>query len=192
MSDKEKQEHTLTDSEKKALLTIARNAIERAIVGTQKKLPEYDMPVLHEKRGAFVTIHNQGDLRGCIGYVVGHRPLKETVEEMAQAAALRDTRFKPVSASELSEIDLEISVLSPLYKVQDVNEIKVGTHGLMIRAGQYSGLLLPQVAVEHKWDRKVFLEYTCMKAGLFKDAWKDEDTTLYIFSAQVFSEKEMS
>lgn len=190
MSEQEKQEYRLKDTEKKALLTIARNAIERAVVGTQKEIPDYDMPVLNEKRGAFVTIHNQGELRGCIGYIVGKKPVKETVEEMAQAAALRDTRFKPISASELSEIDLEISVLSPLREIKDVNEIKVGTHGLMVRANMYSGLLLPQVATEHGWDRQTFLEYTCMKAGLFKEAWKEDDVSIYIFSAQVFREKE--
>ena len=191
MSEQKEHKYNLNQDEKKALLTIARCALERAVIGTQKEIPHYDMPVLDEKRGVFVTIHNRGELRGCIGYVVGKRPLKETVEEMAQAAALRDSRFKPVTASELSEIDLEISVLSPLREIKDVNEIEVGTHGLMIRAGMYSGLLLPQVAVEHNWDRETFLEYTCMKAGLYKDAWKDENVSLSVFSAQVFSEKDM-
>lgn len=191
MSEEIYQERFLNHSEKQALLTIARHAIERAVVGTQKKSSGFESPVLEEKRGAFVTIHNQGQLRGCIGYIIGKKALKDTVEEVAQAAALRDSRFEPVLARELSEIDLEISVLTPLREIKEVKEINVGTHGILIQNGIRSGVLLPQVAREYNWDRETFLENTCVKAGLPQDAWREKDTRIYIFSAQVFGENDM-
>ena len=140
--------------------------------------------------GAFVSLHKQGGLRGCIGTFIGLRPLVNTVQEMAISASLNDPRFPPVSEDELKEIDIEISVLSPLREIKDLSEIEVGRHGIYITRGYLSGVLLPQVATEYAWDRDTFLQHTCQKAGLPPDAWKQEGTKIEIFSAQVFGEKD--
>jgi hypothetical protein len=176
----------LSGDEKKTLQQIAKTVIENKTKG--KPIPEFkiDSPVLKENRGAFVSLHKKGQLRGCIGYIEGKGPLHKTIEEMAEAAAFRDPRFAPVTEKELSELDIEISVLTPLKKITDVNEIEVGKHGIYIKKGWYSGLLLPQVATEYGWDRKTFLEHTCQKAGLPSGAWKDKDVEIYIFSADIF------
>jgi AmmeMemoRadiSam system protein A len=141
---------------------------------------------LKENRGAFVTLQKRGQLRGCIGYIEGHGPLHNTIKEMAEAAAFRDPRFSPVKEKELPELDIEISVLTPLKRIKDVNEIQVGTHGIYIKKGWSSGLLLPQVATEYGWDRQTFLEHTCQKAGLPPAGWKEKDAEIYIFSADIF------
>ena len=106
--------------------------------------------------------------------------------EMAQAAAFQDPRFPPLAKNELIDLDIEISVLTPFRLIQDVKEIQVGQHGLYIEKGGYSGLLLPQVATEYHWDRRTFLEHTCLKAGLPGDAWQDKKTKIYVFSAEIF------
>jgi AmmeMemoRadiSam system protein A len=111
------------------------------------------------------------------------------VRDTATLAALRDTRFRPVSPSELSQIDYEVSVLSPLRRVLDVRQIKVGQHGLLMKNGAYEGLLLPQVPVDERWDRQRFLEETCMKAGMHSGCWKDDNTDIFMFTAVVFGEK---
>ena len=137
---------------------------------------------LASKKGAFVSLHKNGHLRGCIGRIEADQPLSMTVHEMACAAAFDDPRFPSLTEEELSGLDIEISVLSPLRQIQDEKEIEVGIHGLYIVNGFYRGLLLPQVAVEHKWDRETFLEATCHKAGLPSSAWKnqgDEDFHLH-------------
>jgi AmmeMemoRadiSam system protein B/AmmeMemoRadiSam system protein A len=176
----------LNSEEKKTLHQIAKTVIENKARG--KAVPEFkiDAPILKENRGAFVTIHKKGQLRGCIGYIEGRGPLYKTVEEMAEAAAFRDPRFTPVSEKELSDLDVEISVLTPLKKITDPSEIEVGKHGIYIKKGWYSGLLLPQVATEYGWDRQTFLEHTCLKAGLPTHAWKDKNIEIYIFSADIF------
>lgn len=176
----------LSEEEKKVLHHIARTVIEHRAKG--KPLPEFkiETPKLKEPRGAFVTLHKRGQLRGCIGYIEARGPLHKTVEEMAEAAAFRDPRFPPVTEHELPELEIEISVLTPLKRISDLNEIEVGKHGLYIRKGFFSGLLLPQVATEYGWDRKTFLEHTCQKAGLPSNAWKERDTEIYIFSADIF------
>lgn len=176
----------LNEEEKKTLHHIARTVIEQKSRG--KAVPEFkiESPILKENRGAFVTLHKKGQLRGCIGYIEGHGPLHKTIEEMAEAAAFRDPRFTPVKEKELPELELEISVLTPLKRIMDVNEIQVGKHGIYIKKGWYSGLLLPQVATEYGWDRQTFLEHTCQKAGLPSHAWKEKDTEIYIFSADIF------
>ena len=176
----------LTAAEKTALLELARNTIEAKCRGEKAPVPEASCPALSELRGAFVTLHKGGRLRGCIGHIQARQPLVKTVAEMAVAAAFDDPRFPPLRAEELKDIDIEISVLTPLRLITDVREIKVGTHGIYIRKGGYSGLLLPQVATEWKWDRNAFLEHTCEKAHLPRDAWKDKGTEIYIFSADVF------
>jgi hypothetical protein len=176
----------LNESEKKTLHHIAKTVIENKVRG--KTVPEFkvESPILKENRGAFVTIHKKGQLRGCIGYIEGHGPLHKTIEEMAEAAAFRDPRFTPVSERELPDLEIEISVLTPLKRITDVKEIEVGKHGIYIKKGWYSGLLLPQVATEYGMDRQTFLEHTCQKAGLPSNAWKDKDTEIYIFSADIF------
>ncbi len=183
-------EKTLTADEKKTLLRLARDTITMYVTeGKKPPLPRAG-GTLAEPWGAFVTVHKQGQLRGCIGNLVGRGPLVELIQEMAVAAATQDPRFHPVSRDELAAIDIEISVLSPLRRITDVNEIEVGRHGIIMSRGVFHGVLLPQVATEYGWDRETFLQHTCLKAGLPTEAWKDPDTTIEIFSAQVFGEKD--
>ncbi len=181
--------HELTMAEKKSLLDIARRTLERYI--RTGMVPEAK-PVtakLSEKRGVFVTLHRKGELRGCIGYVEAVKPLYQAVRDMAVAASTEDPRFPPVETTELSDIDIEITVLSPLSRILDPESVTVGKHGLVVRRGGHSGLLLPQVPVEQGWNREEFLAQTCLKAGLPTDAWKDRATELYVFTGQVFGEK---
>jgi len=175
----------LSEKDKVFLKQLARDAIEARLF--HKKMSKREIPdSLKHKQGAFVTIKKKGELRGCIGYIKAYLPLYETVEEMAQHAAFSDPRFEALKPEELDDIEIEISVLSPLKKINSIDEIEVGRHGIYIEKGFYSGLLLPQVATEYNWDRKTFLEHTCYKAGLDKDAYKDKDTNIYIFTAEVF------
>ena len=176
----------LTDVEKRSLINIAKTTIECKLTGRDIPEVHVESEVLKQKSGAFVTLKKHGRLRGCIGYIEARKPLYKTVAEMAAAAAFNDPRFPPLKPDELTHINLEISVLSPLKEIKDIREIKVGVHGLYITKGYHSGLLLPQVAMEYKWDSLTFLEETCYKAGLRPDAWKDKDTKIYIFSADVF------
>jgi AmmeMemoRadiSam system protein B/AmmeMemoRadiSam system protein A len=176
----------LTEEDKRRLHRIARRAIEDVARG--KPVPEVtvDSQVLKEKKGAFVTLKKRGHLRGCIGSIKGIKPLCQTIKEMAVGAAFHDPRFNPVTEAELSDLEIEISVLTPMKRIKAIEEIEVGKHGILIEKGFHSGLLLPQVATEYQWDRKTFLERTCLKAGLPKDTWKDEGTRIYTFSAEVF------
>lgn len=175
----------LSVQEKEQLKKLAKQTIEEVLLGRDKS--EFEpTETLKEKSGAFVTIKKNNQLRGCIGYIRGILPLHETVREMAVQAAFRDPRFSPLQKDEVNKIDIEISVLTPMKKIIDINEIEVGVHGIYIEKGPYSGLLLPQVATEHHWDKISFLENTCYKAGMPKDAWKSKDTVIYIFSADVF------
>jgi hypothetical protein len=176
----------LTSSDKKTLLDIVRKTIECRL--DARPVPESAVlsDVLREKRGAFVTLKKEGALRGCIGYIQAVKPLYETVEEMAEAAAFQDPRFSPVRKNELRQMSVEISVLTPLREIRDVAEIEVGRHGIYIVRGGSSGLLLPQVAVEYGWDRETFLSQTCHKAGLPTSAWRDKQTRILIFSAEIF------
>jgi AmmeMemoRadiSam system protein A len=176
----------LTDAERQELRRIARVAIEYQAVGKPVP-PSCVIPErLKEPGGAFVSLYKKGMLRGCIGSVESDKPLYKTVEETAQAAAAQDPRFRPVEPEELSSIEVEISALTPLRRIQDPAEIQVGPHGILVRKKYHSGLLLPQVATERDWDRMTFLRETCRKAGLSEDAWQDEDTLIYVFSADVF------
>jgi len=179
---------SLSTREKDELLKIARKSVETAV--RDHKQYEYSpvgLAALEQERGAFVTLKEHGQLRGCIGYVAPMKPLAITVRDVAAFAALRDTRFRPVSASELGALEYEVSVLSPLRRVLDVKEIRVGQHGLIMKKGDIEGLLLPQVPVEEKWDRATFLEQTCYKADLPKNCWQDADTDIFRFTALVFS-----
>jgi uncharacterized protein len=180
----------VSETEKGLLLQLARNAIQTT-VQKGRKLPivESLSPLLREKRGVFVTLWMEGELRGCIGFPYPVKPLAEAVQEAAVSAALQDPRFPPVRAEELSSIEIEISVLTPPKSIVP-EQIKIGIHGLIVSHGNRSGLLLPQVAIEYGWDTETFLSQTCVKAGLSQDAWK-EKASLYGFEAQVFSESDL-
>ncbi len=181
----------LSKEDKKQLLQIARKSIEHAVHGQSLPEPEATSEALLKPCGAFVTLTQGKELRGCIGYTEAHKPLAETVREVAAKAALEDPRFPSLTKEELQQIDIEVSVLSPMKKIKDVNEIEPGKHGLMLVNGYFRGLLLPQVAAEYHWDRETFLEYTARKAGLPPEAWKDKNTTIYAFTAEIFGEKEL-
>ncbi len=138
--------------------------------------------------GAFVSLHVHGDLRGCIGYPPADRPLGEVIARCAVSAASEDPRFPSLTLDELASAQIEISVLGPIEPVQDISEIVVGRHGLIVSQGLSKGLLLPQVATERGWDRETFLGYTCLKAGLKRDAWMS-GARIEKFEALVFAEE---
>ncbi len=186
ISVEKNNDESLTDYEKDLLHKIARESIRSKLFNDNFNLQYNITETLSQKRGAFVTLHKNGNLRGCIGYIVPVAPLHETVRQMAVAAAFDDTRFPPLNKEEFNEIDIEISALTPLKRVYDINEIEVGKHGILLKKGYNSGVLLPQVATEYNWDRLTFLEQTCFKAGLRGNCWKDPETEIYIFSAEVF------
>lgn len=192
MLENQEQDQYLSNTEKMQLLKIARETISQVVNGKKPKVYTIESPLLNEKCGAFVTIHKKQALRGCIGLIHGVKPLLHTVIEMASAAALNDPRFDPVSPEELQDLEIEISVLTPMRAITSVEEIIPGKHGLYLENGYHRGLLLPQVASENSWDRKTFLEHTCRKAGLPANAWIDNDTRIFIFSANVFNEKSLT
>jgi uncharacterized protein len=178
----------LSEADKKLLLQIARGSIEAHLLDKPVPALESLPQSLGEPRGAFVSLHRRGQLRGCIGYLEAVKPLGQAVREMAAAAAFHDPRFRPLGQKELADLEIEISVLSPMHLVQNIDEIQVGTDGLYIVQGHCRGLLLPQVATEYKWDRLTFLAQTCCKAGLPPNAWKDPDTKIYSFTAVIFGD----
>ena len=180
------KENVFSREEKNFLHQLARGAIEHRLLGRPMPTRDGETQRLSEKRGAFVTLKTHGQLRGCIGHIQALKPLSQTVIDMAQAAAFQDPRFPPLSERELKDLSIEISALTPFRHIQDTKEIQVGKHGLYIERGFNSGLLLPQVAAEYSWDTQTFLEQTCQKAGLPKDAWKDKKTKIQVFSAEVF------
>jgi AmmeMemoRadiSam system protein A len=179
----------LSTADKQLLLHVARDSIEAHFKGKASTPVKTESPVLSEARGAFVSLHRHGQLRGCIGYLEAVKPLLQTVREMAASAAFHDPRFRPLQASELDDLEIEISVLSPMRLIKSTDEIEVGKHGLYIVRGLNRGLLLPQVATQYHWDRQAFLEQTCCKAGLLPDAWKDPHTQIFVFSAEVFADQ---
>lgn len=178
----------LSAADQRLLFQIARDSIVSCLQRQAAQLPEDLPPAFQEPRGVFVTLHRRGRLRGCIGYLEAVKPLARAVQEMALAAAFQDPRFPPVTAEELAELELEISLLTPMRQVTRVEEIEVGKHGLFIERGPSRGLLLPQVATECRWDRTTFLEQTCYKAGLPPNAWKELGTRISVFSAEIFKE----
>ncbi len=179
----------LGEKQKKRLLEIARNSIGAYLKsGRRLELTEKDEQLLQEG-GAFVTLHEGGELRGCIGNLMGTGPLYLTVRDMAVEAAVGDPRFEPLREAELPKVEIEISVLSPMQRVGSADEIKLGIHGVLIKNGPRSGVFLPQVATETGWSKEEFLSTLCsQKAGLPPDAWKSKDTQIYVFTAEVFSE----
>lgn len=178
---------SLADGEKKLLLEIARRALVDAVERDTVEVHFSASHPFHQSTGAFVTLHKRSKLRGCIGQLPGHESLVEVVAHCAACAALQDARFSPVRLEELAEIEIEISVLSPLEAIS-ASEIEPGKHGLVVTRGWNRGVLLPQVALQFKWEADRFLEETCEKAGLNRNAWKDPETQLQAFTAEVFTE----
>lgn len=180
-------EETLSSGQKTFLLDLARRTVSFYLeTGGSLKEDSVD-PLLLEKRGAFVTLKVEDELRGCIGYPLPHKSLLETIIDCAIAAASQDFRFAPIKKEELSRLNIEISVLTLPRKIKDVSEIKIGEHGIILSKKSHRGLLLPQVPVEWDWDLETYLRHGCLKAGLPEDEWK-KGATIEIFSAQVFSE----
>ena len=177
----------LTALHRQALLELARQAIAEYL--KTRRVPKHQTgdPALLQPSGAFVTLWRRGELRGCIGHIDADMPLCRAVQQMAVAAAVNDPRFPPVEEEELGDIEAEINILSPLAPVASADEIEVGKHGLMITKGIYRGLLLPEVAVERKWDRYEFLEAVCWKAGLPPGAWR-EGATLQTFTSVIIKQ----
>lgn len=174
----------LSDDDRAHLLNVAREAIVAHL--ENRKYDPIETEETKRKSGVFVTVKVDGELRGCIGLIRSHTPLAQAVADMAVAAASDDPRFAPLTLEELDRTTIEISVLSPLEVVRRLDAIKVGRDGLMIKVDMHSGLLLPQVAVDHGWDYIEFLEQTCLKAGLPKNGYKDKSAEIYKFTAQVF------
>lgn len=178
----------LPEEARAELLAIARKTIEGYLSSGEKLAIEPRHPSLLVKRGAFVTLRAGQELRGCIGHTQPRLPLWETVRDVAVLAATEDPRFPPMTAEELPGVHIEISVLSSIERVPHIAAIEIGKHGLQVKLGKHSGLLLPQVAPEWGWSRDEFLEHTCLKAGLPREAWKDPKAELYWFTAEVFGE----
>ena len=180
-------QNEFSSEERTILLKLAHQSIESAFDLEEKELG-LAAPSAHlaEPRGAFTTLYLEGNLRGCVGYIFAAAPLYQTIAETARAAAFDDTRFSPVTRGEAPQLTISLSILSPLKPIQ-AGEVKIGLHGLLISMAGRRGLLLPQVPVEHGWDRVTFLEQTCRKAYLPVNAWK-EGATLEAFTAEVFGD----
>ncbi len=174
-------------AEREVLLKVAHAAIESAFTG-ESISRESPSPHLSEPRGVFTTLYCGGNLHGCVGHILAVVPLYEGVIDTARAAAFEDTRFPPIAPSEISRLRVSLSVLSPLHPIHPEG-VEVGRHGLLISLGHYRGLLLPQVPVEHGWDREIFLQQTCRKAGLPMNAWQT-GASIEAFTAEVFGESE--
>ena len=179
----------MNDVQKQILLKVARDTVEAVISGEPTEAPQSDDPELNAHCGCFVTLKNKGRLRGCIGQFTSESPLIELVAEMAKASATGDPRFfaDRITPDELEELDIEISVLSPLQRADDPLSLRLGVDGIYIKKGPASGCFLPQVATETGWSKEEFLSYCCShKAGLAPDAWKHPETEVYLFTADVF------
>jgi MEMO1 family protein len=176
----------LTAKEKDTLRNVVKKTLQAVVNGDRMPTFTDFSGKLGEKWGAFVTLNKRGSLRGCIGNIIGNQALILTVADMTRAAALEDPRFNRVQPSELPDITFEISVLTPIRKLGSIEDIVIGRDGLIITRGYNRGLLLPQVASDYAWDRTTFLEQTCRKANLPTDAWKDKNTLIEVFSAEVF------
>lgn len=181
----------LSKEEKINLLKLARKSIEEKLFGKSEIEVKTDFPIFNEDRAAFVTLHINGNLRGCIGQIIAQNKLVNTVKEMAVSAAFGDPRFSNLSESEYGKIDIEISVLSPLSEIENWKDVKTGEHGIIISKGYHKGVLLPQVPVEYGWDTETFIKHGCMKAGLPSDEYK-KGVTIEVFSAEVFGENELN
>ncbi|HZY10961.1 MAG TPA: AmmeMemoRadiSam system protein A [Bacteroidota bacterium] len=176
-------------SEKRVLLQLARSALESAVNKVPIKKQMNPSPNLLKPSGAFVTIRKGNTLRGCIGYLEPIKSLIDTIQEVTMKAALEDFRFLPVTSEELDEIEIEVSVISPMTLISDCNDISIGEHGLMVEHGNYRGLLLPQVAIEFGWDKDTFLSHTLRKAGIPENLWNSPKLKIFTFTAEIFSEQ---
>jgi AmmeMemoRadiSam system protein A len=176
-----------SDSDRRLLLRLAREAITAYVEAVPPPAPDVS-GILARPGGAFVSIHKRGELRGCIGHIEANEPLGQVVLRCAIAACSTDPRFPGVTAEELPELDIELSLLGPLEPIAGAGEIEIGRHGLVVEQGWTRGLLLPQVAVEWHWGAETFLAYTCQKAGLARDAWK-KGARIFRFEAEVFREQ---
>ncbi len=177
----------LAESERREILQSARQAIIDALSGHAPAPPDA-RGVFSRVAGAFVSLHNHGELRGCIGHPEADQPLSDVIGRCAIAAAREDPRFQSVSLAELDELDIEVSVLGGIEPVSTADDIEIGRHGLIAEQGWRRGLLLPQVATAQRWNRETFIRQTCLKAGLQPDAWK-HGARLFRFEAEVFGEK---
>lgn len=188
MADETAERGELNEQQQQILLRLARETIEQYVRDRSvPEVPEGD-PAFTRERAVFVTLHKHGQLRGCIGSLEATEPLAEAVRSSAVSAAAQDPRFPPVSPDEFDDLEIEVSVLSPLRKVDSPEGITVGVHGVMVAEGMRKGVFLPQVAPEQGWDRDTMLNYLCAhKAGLPADAWR-RGADLYVFTTQVFSE----
>ncbi|MEK6606828.1 MAG: AmmeMemoRadiSam system protein A [Myxococcota bacterium] len=186
--------NVLSDDDRKELLRIARVAIREHLRGGRIVPGAADVAALREPRALFVSLHAFGDggvreLRGCIGTILAMLPLYRAAAEVAIGAATRDPRFPPLTLEELPLTEIEISVLGEPRAIRDVAQIELGTHGLHVTRFDARGLLLPQVAVENEWDRETFLAHACVKAGLPESAWRDAETIIQVFTAEVFRDE---
>ena len=190
-----------TPDERRELLSLARRSIGEEMRSRHRSPMEHAgkgkeggeraaaRNHLDDPGGAFVTLHLDGELRGCIGYVEYPGPLRRAVDEVARKAAFEDPRFPPLTPPEIDRIEIEISVLSPLRRIRGSGEVRVGEDGLVVELGGHRGLLLPQVAREYRWGAEEFLENTARKAGLPPGTWRNSSAELYAFTAEVFSEE---
>ncbi len=179
----------MDEAQKHTLLKVARDTVRAVVCGTPRPEASFDDPALNAPCGCFVTLKTHGRLRGCIGQFISDRPLAEMVAEMAEASAVKDPRFsgQRITARELNDLEIEISVLSPLKRTDDPLSLRLGVDGIYIKRGYASGCFLPQVATETGWTREEFLSHCCThKAGLPADAWQDPRTEVYLFTADVF------
>jgi AmmeMemoRadiSam system protein A len=181
------EQNEFSREERKLLLKLAHEAIVASLEHRELSLPPVS-PHLTEPRGAFTTLYFRGELRGCVGHVYPIDSLYRTIAETARAAAFEDARFWPITLDEAAELEISLSVLSPLRPVQP-EQVDVGRHGLLVSLHQHRGLLLPQVPIEHGWDRVAFLEQTCRKAGLPSDAWQT-GAQIEVFTAEVFGDRD--
>jgi AmmeMemoRadiSam system protein A len=182
----------LSLDEKKILLKTARDSLKSLFEKIEIKKPDFEKyPILKSHSGAFVTLHEHGQLRGCIGYILGDQPVVETVRDAAIQAAKHDPRFLPVRKSEVEELEIEISILSEPFPLNTYDEIEVGKHGLILEEGSRRGLLLPQVPTEHHMNKEQFLDAICQKSGFHKSYWREKELKFSGFTATVFSEKEL-
>jgi len=181
----------ITIEEKKFLLELAREEIAGLFQKSESPEADYNKyPVLQTKKGAFVTLTINSQLRGCIGYITSDRPLYETIKDAAIQAAIGDPRFPSLTKTEFENISIEISILSEPFPMNEYDDIEIGKHGLILDEGGRRGLLLPQVPVEHKMNREEFLESLCQKAGFHPGLWKGKKLDISMFTADVFSEKD--
>ncbi len=184
----------MDEKNKKALLQIARKSVESAVKGTSNDQTQVEItsPDLKGENGVFVTLRTRGILRGCIGRMVSDIPLHKLVSEMAVSAATEDPRFNQIQPSELDDLEIDVSVLSPLQMVENPLDFELGRHGIYIKKDSTTGCFLPQVAVDTGWTREEFLTQCCStKAGLSPDAWKKNDVDVYIFTSEIISEKDI-